>query len=270
MEMEIPYKPIAILGGVAIALTMIGVIMACCTKMTMHCICVTLTMLILFVLSILLIVFGSILAVPGAKGTEYIDNNCNMVQTGNPDIDAYSKSVFEKLHEFDGMFAEAVTTQMCTEFCMCPGGPLDEHYKQYKDIDAKVYEKYGRSFTPQLVGNKDISLKWTFQKKDQPTAAGFESIASDNMLKCFENAQKIADKVAELKNDPSYAEQQKKRMEEIKPPEKFIKLISHIEDKYSCSGLCTTPLFYFTQSVTKGPPKTPCLVPLVTDIAKLL
>jgi len=59
-------------------------------------------------------------------------------------------------------------------------------------------------------------------------------------------------------------------MESIKPPEKFIKLIAHIEDKYSCSGLCTTPLFYLTQSVTKGPPKIPCLVPLLKDVSLLL
>jgi len=105
--------------------------MACCTKMTMHCICVTLTMLVLFVLSILLIVFGSILAVPGAKGTEYVDQNCKMVQTGNPDIDQYSKEVFVTLNGIDEELAKAVTGQMCTEFCMCPGSPLDEHYKQY-------------------------------------------------------------------------------------------------------------------------------------------
>lgn len=77
---------------------------------------------------------------------------------------------------------------MCTEFCMCPGGPSDDHYQQYSKIDAQVYSKYGRSFLPQVVGGKDISLKWTYQKRNDVNKAAFESLASDNMLKCFENA----------------------------------------------------------------------------------
>lgn len=85
--MELPYKPIVILGGVAIGLTSIGIIMACCTKLTMHCICVTLTNVILFALCIVLVVFGALLAVPGSQGGKYIDNNCGLVQTGNAEID---------------------------------------------------------------------------------------------------------------------------------------------------------------------------------------
>ena len=65
-QLEIEFKPIVILGGVAIALTAIGVICACCTKLTMHCICVTLTQIILLALAIVLIIFGAILAVPGS------------------------------------------------------------------------------------------------------------------------------------------------------------------------------------------------------------
>ena len=90
-EKELPYKPVVIVGALGIGLTVIGICFACCTKVTMHCICVTLTMVILLALSVVLIVFGSILAVPGAGGKEYIDKNCKFVQTGNTEIDQYSK-----------------------------------------------------------------------------------------------------------------------------------------------------------------------------------
>lgn len=77
---------------------------------------------------------------------------------------------------------------MCTEFCLCPGSPNDAHYKQYKDTPSKVYEEVGRSFNPQVVGGKQIGLLWTYNKRNDANRAGFESIASDNMLQCFDNA----------------------------------------------------------------------------------
>lgn len=60
---------------------------------------------------------------------------------------------------------------------------------------------------------------------------------------------------------------EEEQLSNAKPDQIFFDIISHVENKYSCSGLCKKPLFYFTQSITKGPPKTPCLEPLVNDIS---
>ena len=38
-------------------------------------------------------------------------------------------------------------------------------------------------------------------------------------------------------------------------------------NKYKCSGICQKPLFYFTQSVFRGPPTDACLLPLIKDIS---
>lgn len=35
---------------------------------------------------------------------------------------------------------------MCTDTCVCPGVPTDEHYLQYKDIPEEEYAKYDRTF----------------------------------------------------------------------------------------------------------------------------
>lgn len=90
------------------------------------------------------------------------------------------------------------------------------------------------------------------------------------MLECYDNAQAITLKLAQLNGNQAEADKKKKEIEDAKPDPTFVKIVSHIEDKYSCSGLCEKPLFYFTQSVKKGPPKTPCLEPLVDDISLLL
>lgn len=72
-------------------LTILGIIMACCTKITMHCCCVVAEMLILFALSTVLLVFGAILVAPSVGGTKYITDNCNYASNGQFDmIDEYS------------------------------------------------------------------------------------------------------------------------------------------------------------------------------------
>jgi len=76
--------------------------------------------------------------------------------------------------------------------------------------------------------------------------------------------------MAKLSGNTADAERKQKEIEDAKPDPTFVKIVSHIEDKYKCSGLCEKSLFYFTQSVKQGPPKQPCLEPLINDISLLL
>jgi hypothetical protein len=55
---------------------------------------------------------------------------------------------------------------------------------------------------------------------------------------------------------------------EAEPDKEFVEIVTHFEDKYKCSGLCDTSLFYYTQSITEGPPTRACLLPAVDDISK--
>jgi hypothetical protein len=99
---KIEYKPIVILGGICIALTAIGVIMTCCTKFTMNCICVSVNTIILFGLFITLIVFGSLLCIPGAGGAKFIDNGCKLASENRLDeINANTRPIFESMVSFD-------------------------------------------------------------------------------------------------------------------------------------------------------------------------
>ena len=69
-------RPIAILGGIMITISVVGIIMAVCVKLTMNKICVALEVVVLLTISIVLIVFGSLLVVPALYGTDYINDNC--------------------------------------------------------------------------------------------------------------------------------------------------------------------------------------------------
>ena len=78
-------KPIVLLGGIMIGITMLGIVFACCTKITMHCLCVSANMFILLGLSMVLIIFGGILIAPRYAGSEYIKRNCNHAFAGDFD-----------------------------------------------------------------------------------------------------------------------------------------------------------------------------------------
>ena len=78
-------RPIVILGSIMIVFTFLGIIMACCVRLTMNCICVTFEMLILLALCIVLIVFGALLVLPALYGKDYVHNNCKRASLGQFD-----------------------------------------------------------------------------------------------------------------------------------------------------------------------------------------
>ena len=78
-------KPIMVMGAIMITITVLGIIMACCVRLTMNCICVTFEMIVLFTLSIVLIVFGALLVTPAVWGVQYVKDNCARASDGNFD-----------------------------------------------------------------------------------------------------------------------------------------------------------------------------------------
>ena len=79
-------KPIAILGGILIVISLVGILMAVCAKLTMNkaigkC-CVGLEIVALLAISITLMVFGALLVIPAVYGTDYISDNCEYGQAG--------------------------------------------------------------------------------------------------------------------------------------------------------------------------------------------
>jgi len=45
-----------------------------------------------------------------------------------------------------------------------------------------------------------------------------------------------------------------------------IATIAYFEDKYTCSGICKTPLFFYSLDLTKGVPNETCLTHLKSEI----
>lgn len=95
-------KPIAILGGIMIAISVVAIIFACCVRFTKHCICVSIEIPILLIISIVLIVFGSLLVAPAAGGDAFVEENCELANKGDFDsMNSNVRKVFEPIAEFD-------------------------------------------------------------------------------------------------------------------------------------------------------------------------
>lgn len=102
-------RPIAILGGIMIAISVVAIVMACCVRMTKHCICVAFEIPILFIISIVLMVFGAFLVAPAAGGNQFIEDNCALANEGKfNDMGPYIKDIFEPIAEFDTQFQKGV------------------------------------------------------------------------------------------------------------------------------------------------------------------
>lgn len=86
------------------------------------------------------------------------------------------------------------------------------------------------------------------------------------MNECYDNQEQMILRMSKYMNDET-AKKIKEDLEKSKPDPEFIELATHIENKYKCSGLCKKPLFYFTQTVVRGPPEEACLEPLIEDLA---
>ena len=211
-EVNQDVKPIVVLGGIMVGITMFGILMSCCTKMTMHCVCVSTNMFVLLVLSITLMIFGAILVAPKYAGSQYVKRNCQLAFAGDYDkIDMYSRYLFEPIVEFDKQYQSGVNTQMCTQFCKCPfTNYKDTHYQQYRKLPPEQYFAFNRSFIPNtedmvleiyesILGNRNISTlsnPLIFQMLPDDAPADIKRQFSESVEQCYNNAQYIAEKLA--------------------------------------------------------------------------
>ena len=89
---------------------------------------------------------------------------------------------------------------MCSDFCICPGLPTNEHVKAYGKIPEAELNKYGRTNVG-FNGNIDLArftdpdtlkpLFWTYDPTTQKEKADLKSLSSNSMVECLDNIEKI-------------------------------------------------------------------------------
>lgn len=190
-------KPIAILGGIMIAISLVAIIMACCVRFTKACICVAIEIPILLIISVVLLVFGGLLVAPAAGGSQFVEDNCKLASDGKFDeMDSQIRKVFEPIAEFDKQFQKGVNAQMCTTLCKCYGAGTDPWVQEYKAIDDETYAKYDREFEVTLKDGEP--LQDYFNRKAEKELIWFDvkdekgQFSVTTMLQCLNNTEQLA------------------------------------------------------------------------------
>ena len=95
----------------------------------------------------------------------------------------------------------------------------------------------------------------------------FEITAYKNFQFCFEdlkNGRRTKEQV------PQEKAKELEKQYESKKVQQAIKLVTYFEEKFTCSGICESSLFYYTINLEKGPPTTTCLSYMKAEVANNL
>lgn len=92
------------------------------------------------------------------------------------------------------------------------------------------------------------SLKPASQFNATDTAANYTSIVTSNTGTLYTKYIDCASNATDVSNNSA------------------LKLVQYFEQKYACSGICKTPLFYYSLDLSVGIPSTTCLMSLKSEV----
>ena len=133
---------------------------------------------------------------------KYDDMSLNLYVT---DVDY--RDLFIKIVDVDEQLSKTVNSYMCTDFCICPGAPTDQWYKDYEAVPAEEYTKNNRVFLG-YDGIIDLTrfnsddakpLFWTYVPATGLPDESLVKLSSKSMFECIENIDKVGNAYKEIK-----------------------------------------------------------------------
>ena len=120
--------------------------------------------------------------------------------------------MYKGIADVDKEYARTITSYMCTDFCICPGTPADQWWKEYDKIDEAEYNKWGRSklvgsgeseFSGEInldrfIGSTEYKpLFFAYDPVSKKPKENLVELQSDTFQKCLENSDNIVAKYKE-------------------------------------------------------------------------
>ena len=96
---------------------------------------------------------------------------------------------------------------------------------------------------------------------------GYDIDAYTTFFRCFDD---LAAGNRDTSQIPEEDVKKYKKMAEGQEYQAGFNLIQGFEQKFSCSGICDTQLFYYTRPMSKGPPESTCILHMKNQIANNL
>ena len=234
--------------------------------------------LLFFFLTIPLLSEGKVLLTIG----EFVENkNIDKIETTcKQHRDVIEKEVsspiarnfFLLAHRFDTISEEILDSQMCTEMCPCldynvtvNGQHIVNSKNQYDLLLEKHMNIYKRT---------NFNETWSTSKGNSPmiwtkdTSKGFKTIKD-----CYNTTNYVQPYPVNLTSDPSSHYDQEdwdanKTVFDsyIYQNKIYFEMYQKYEDRYNCSGMCQSGLFYYANPIIYGPPSETCLRKMMHQI----
>lgn len=164
-------------------------------------------------------------------------------------------------NKFDTITEQVISEDMCSEKCPCldyvfDDGTIESSSKGQFDIVMESHlNKYGRTKnTSHSAGYKP--LVWTTDE-----TKGFKSLAD-----CYKAHPLLQKNAAARTGNHQQGEEVEGENRVESSTYYYYAQMQIYEDRYNCSGMCHTSLFYYSSPLQYGPPKETCLTKFLHNI----
>lgn len=127
---------------------------------------------------------------------------------------------------------DVVNSQMCSQHCVCPTAAANN----WLNKPESYLNDFGRT------------LKTSAQMNSTDKAKNLTSLVTSNNGTVYTKFIDCLNAANDTSNSGA------------------MKLIKYFEEKYTCSGICKTPLFYFSLDLSQGIPSSTCLMSLKREV----
>lgn len=161
-----------------------------------------------------LLVGGALVEVHNSFDKDFFIKNCERAikkEYDDMSLNLYVTSVdyrdlFINIVDMDAQLSKTVNSYMCTDFCICPGTPTDQWYKDYEAVPAEEYKKHNRIFagfdgTIDLTRFNDGKVKplfWTYVPTTGLPDPNLVKLSSKSMFECIENIDKVGNEFKKI------------------------------------------------------------------------
>jgi len=150
-----------------------------------------------------------------------------------------------------------VSKAMCSNLCPCdvtdvPESVRDE-WRALESNGAKLTE-YDRCLDVNC--DEDKLLVMMFDNTALSIMTEFDIPAYSTFKDCFTD---LKGGKRDTRQVPEEKVKEYKKLAEDKSYKQALEFITYFEKEFTCSGICSTSLFYYTLPMAEGPPTTTCL-----------
>ena len=218
----------------------------------------------LFVAWIIFLIMGSVVTSVSISGPEQIQAFCDGESSENVDW------IRDSVDEIDSTINHFASQYMCSYLCPCEAVAMSP-WLQESDETLNSFNR--TKYPPTGTGtNSD----WRYDAYGNLRLLGYDinDPLPPGRPRYFQNFTQCSDWLISEKeaarDDPDYETSVYYDMPSENMIEAGVSLLSYFEEKYTCSGVCDTALFYYALDLSEGVPRENCLANIKEEIGGTL